>query len=445
MAQTTKNDLINVSALSRRDTAVSITIIAGMFFIFGFLSWINAILIPYFKIACELTHFQSYLVAFAFYIAYFVMAVPASYLLKTLGFKKGMMVGFFALSLGAFIFVPAAMTRTYGVFLLGLFTIGVGLAILQTAANPYITILGPKERAAQRISIMGICNKFAGILAPLLFAAAVLRPTDQALFDSLTAMSDVDRSTALDELIRRVIAPYAVVGSALLLIGIGVRYSPLPEINTEEETGEVAVANSTKRSVLQFPHLVLGAVAIFIHVGAQVISIDTIINYAGSMGVSLIEAKVFPSYTLGMAIVGYFLGISVVPRWISQTNMLRLVTVLGAVLSLLIVFVRGEVTFFGHQTDISIWFVVLLGIPNSLTWAGIWPLALDGLGRFTKVGASLLIMGLCGNAILPMVYGYFADSAGLREAYWVLLPCYAYLIYYAVWGHRLRRWSAVRG
>src|SRR5690606_2563956 len=224
---------------------------------------------------------------------------------------------------GAFIFVPAAMVRAYELFLLGLFTIGIGLAILQTAANPYITILGPKERAAQRISIMGICNKFAGIVAPLLFAAAVLRPTDQALFDSLAAMTDEVREATLDELIRRVIVPYSVVGAALLLIGIGVRYSPLPEIDTEEEEGTVADSNSGKTSIFQFPHLVLGAVAIFIHVGAQVISIDTVINYAGSMGISLIEAKVFPSFTLGTAIVGYVLGISVIPRWISQKNMLR--------------------------------------------------------------------------------------------------------------------------
>lgn len=437
---TSANSTVSVASLSRRDTTVSIVIIAGMFFIFGFLSWINAILIPYFKIACELTHFQSYLVAFAFYIAYFVMSVPSSYLLKAVGFKKGMMVGFFALSLGAFIFVPAAMSRTYEIFLLGLFTIGIGLAILQTAANPYITILGPKERAAQRISIMGICNKFAGIVAPLLFAAAVLRPTDQALFDSLASMTDAVRAATLDELIRRVIVPYSVVGAALLLIGIGVRYSPLPEIDTEEEEAGVADSNSGKTNIFQFPHLVLGAVAIFIHVGAQVISIDTVINYAGSMGVSLIEAKVFPSFTLGMAIVGYVLGISVIPRWISQKNMLRAVTIMGAILSLLIVFTHGEVTVFGHKTDISIWFVVLLGIPNSLTWAGIWPLAIDGLGRFTKVGASLMIMGLCGNAILPLVYGLFADKIGLQEAYWVLFPCYLYLIYYAMWGHKLRRW-----
>ncbi len=193
-------------------------------------------------------------------------------------------------------------------------------------------------------------------------------------------------------------------------------------------------------SVLQFPHLVLGAVAIFIHVGAQVISIDTIINYADSMGISLVKAKFFPSYTLTMAIVGYCLGIVVIPRWISQTNVLRLVTLMGCILSLLIVFARGEVTFLGHTADVSIWCVVLLGIPNSLTWAGIWPLALDGLGRFTKVGASLMIMGLCGNAIMPLLYGYFADLHGLREAYWVLFPCYLYLIYYAFHGYKLRNW-----
>src|SRR5690606_29817354 len=352
--------LKTVGSLTKKETNISIGIIALLFFIFGFLSWINAILIPYFKIACELTHFQSYLVAFAFYIAYFVMSVPSSYLLKAVGFKKGMMVGFLALATGAFIFIPAAMTRTYEVFLVGLFTIGVGLAILQTAANPYITILGPKERAAQRISIMGICNKFAGILAPILFAAAVLRPTDQAMFDSLADMTDTDRAAALDELIRRVIVPYAVVGVAMLLIGIGVRYSPLPEINTDEESEEVAETNSNKTSIFQFPHLILGAVAIFIHVGAQVISIDTIINYAGSMGISLVEAKVFPSYTLAMAIVGYFLGIAVTPRLISQTTLLQIVTVLGAVLSLLIVYAKGEVTFLGHTADISIWFIALL-------------------------------------------------------------------------------------
>lgn len=431
---------VTVSTLTKKDTTISILIIGLMFFIFGFVSWVNAILIPYFKIACELTHFQSYLVTFAFYIAYFVMSVPASYLLKALGFKKGMMVGFFAMALGALIFVPAALSRTYGIFLLGLFTIGIGLAILQTAANPYITILGPKERAAQRISIMGICNKGAGILAPILFAAVILKPTDQALFEQLTHMGVAERAQELDELIRRVIAPYTVLGITLVLIGLGVRYSPLPEINTEEEDEQVAAANSDKHSIFQFPHLILGAVAIFIHVGTQVIAIDTIINYAGSMDIPLLEAKVFPSYTLFVTICGYCLGIICIPRWISQVNALRICTLLGAALTLLIIFARGNVSILGHHTDISIWFVVLLGFGNSLIWAGIWPLALDGLGRFTKLGGSLLIMGLCGNAILPLAYGYFADAFNLRMAYWVLFPCYLYLIYYAAYGHKIRKW-----
>lgn len=432
---------VSVDSLSKRDTQISILIVGLMFFIFGFVSWVNAILIPYFKIACELTHFQSYFVAFAFYISYFIMSVPSSYLLKSVGFKKGMMIGFWVMSIGAFIFIPAAMARTYEIFLLGLFTLGTGLAILQTAANPYITVLGPKERAAQRISIMGICNKAAGILAPLVFAAVILKATDSELFKSLDTMSEVEKDAALDELIQRVIVPYAFVGLALVALGLMIRFSPLPEIDTEHESEEVAKANSGKSSIFQFPHLILGAIGIFLHVGTQVIAIDTIIGYAGSMGVQLMEAKVFPSYTLFLTICGYVLGIISIPRFISQVNALRLCTVLGMIFAFLIIFAQGQVTFLGHTTDISIYFVVLLGFANSLIWAGIWPLALDGLGKFTKLGASIMIMGLCGNAILPLVYGYFADEYSLRAAYWVLIPCYAFLVFYAVYGHKVRRWS----
>ncbi|GEP94006.1 sugar MFS transporter [Chitinophaga cymbidii] len=432
--------VIDVSLLTKRDTFISILIIGLLFFIFGFVSWVNAILIPYFKIACELTNFQSYLVTFAFYISYFIMSVPSSYLLKAIGFKRGMMTGFWVMAIGAFIFVPAALTRTYEIFLIGLFLLGVGLAILQTAANPYITILGPKERAAQRISIMGICNKAAGILAPIIFAAVVLKATDNELFKQLPLMSDLERSEALDQLIRRVILPYATMAVVLFGLGLVVRFSPLPEIDTEQESPETATANSTKTSIFQFPHLILGALAIFLHVGTQVIAIDTIIGYAGSMNIQLLEAKVFPSYTLTATICGYVLGIICIPKYISQVNALRLCTILGGIFTLLIVFTEGQINFLGHTTDISIWFVVLLGLANSLVWAGIWPLALDGLGKFTKLGASILIMGLCGNALLPLVYGYFADLYDVRAAYWVLFPCYLYLIYYAFIGHRVKRW-----
>jgi glucose/galactose transporter len=327
------------------------------------------------------------------------------------------------------------------VFLTGLFTIGTGLAVLQTAANPYITVLGPAERAAQRISIMGICNKAAGIIAPLLFAAVVLKATDNELFGQLPNLSPAARSAALDELIRRVIVPYACVSAVLLGLGLLVRFSPLPEIDTDHETREVAAANAGRTSIVQFPHLVLGALAIFLHVGTQVIAIDTVIGYAGSMGISLLEAKVFPSYILTATICGYILGIIAIPRVVRQVNALRVCTVTGLLLSLGILFARGNVSLLGHTADVSLWFVVALGLPNSLVWAGIWPLALDGLGRFTKIGSSLLIMGLCGNALLPLVYGYLADALGLRDAYWVLVPCYLYLAFYAAYGHTLRRWA----
>lgn len=434
---------IEVASLTRRQTIVSVAIIGLLFFIFGFVSWVNAILIPYFKIACELTNFQSYLVAFAFYISYFVMSVPSSYLLKKVGFKKGMMFGFFLMATGAFIFVPAAYARTYEIFLLGLFTIGTGLSILQTAANPYITVLGPKESAAQRISIMGICNKGAGILAPLVFAAVIFKATDTDLFHQLGTMNDAAKGAALDELIRRVVGPYTIVGTVLVALGLLVLYSPLPEINTEQESVEVAASNSGKTTILQFPHLILGAIGIFLHVGTQVIAIDTVIGYANSMNINLMEAKVFPSYTLSATMCGYILGIICIPNFLSQVNALRICTLLGTTLTLLIVSVNGEVTLFGHVADISIWFLVLLGLANSLVWAGLWPLALDGLGRFTKLGASVMIMGLCGNAILPLVYGYFADVYDTRLAYWVLLPCYLYLVFYAFSGHKIRRWSFI--
>jgi len=254
-------------------------------------------------------------------------------------------------------------------------------------------------------------------------------------------MNAADRANALDELIRRVVFPYTCVGIVLFALGLMVRFSPLPEINTEQESAELETANAGKRNIFQFPHLVLGAVGIFLHVGSQVIAIDTIIGYANSMQINLLEAKVFPSYTLFAQICGYILGIIFIPKFIRQVNALRLCTLLGTIFTFLIIFAKGQVNFLGHSTDISIWFVVLLGFANSMVWAGMWPLALDGLGRFTKLGGSLMIMGLCGNAILPLLYGWLADLYNTRYAYWILLPCYLYLVFYAFYGHKIRRWT----
>lgn len=351
-----------------------------------------------------------------------------------------MMIGFWIMAIGAFVFIPAAMIRSYYLFLTGLFIIGIGLAMLQTAANPYVTILGAPERAAQRISMMGICNKTAGIIAPLILAAVIIKPGDGQLFKDIPLMDEVHQNQVLDMLIKRVILPYALVGGILALLGLLIRYSPLPEIDqVEEKEGSPDSLDKTK--IYHFPHLVLGAIAIFFHVGSQVIAIDTIIPYAQSMGMPLTEAKVFPSYTLFATICGYLTGICLIPWGISQKNALRICTVLGAVFSILVVVSKGHVNFLGHHADISLWFIVLLGFANSMIWAGIWPLALHNLGKYLKIGASLLIMGLCGNAILPLFYGYFADRFNLQQAYSILLPCYCYLAFYAFYGHKARKWT----
>ena len=436
-----KIELVNASTLSTRSTVISIMIIAMLFFIFGFTTWINAILIPYFKISCELNNTRSLLVAFAFYIAYFVMAIPAAHLLEKVGFKKGIMIGFWIMAMGALIFIPAALTRTYGIFLIGLFSIGTGLAILQPAANTYITMIGSKERAAQRISIMGVFNKTAGIIAPLLLAAAILRPTDTELFRQLPLMDELTRNAALDELIRRVIVPYAIMAVVLFGLGLFIRYSVLPEIDTNTESKAVADANSGKTSIIHFPYLILGGIAIFLHVGSQVVGINTIIGYAQSMNLPLLEAKVFPSYILGVTMFGFLSGIVMIPKFINHLNILRIYTTSAVVLTLLFFIVHGQVTFLGHTADISIWILVLLGLSNSLMYSTIWPLALNGLGRFTKMGGSILVMGLSGSAVVPLIYGYFADLYNPQIAYWVLLPCYIYLVYYAYYGYRVKRWS----
>ena len=433
------------NSCKQKQYLISLTILAGMFFIFGFVSWVNSILIPYFRIACELTHFESYFVAFAFYIAYFVMAIPSGILLKKVGFKRGIMYGFMLTALGAFLFVPAALVRQFEIFLIGLFSIGTGLAILQTAANPYVTIIGPIESAARRISIMGICNKFAGIISPLIFAALILKADDSELFSLIESgtLDAITKSAMLDELIQRVIVPYAILGVLLVLAGIGIRYSILPEINTDEQnaTDEKENGHNSKKSIFDFPYLILGALAIFFHVGTQVIAIDTIISYANSMEIDLLEAKVFPSYTLACTMIGYILGIIIIPKYVSQTNALITCTIVGLLLSFGVVFADFNVTLFGHQANISIFLLCALGFPNALIYAGIWPLSIHGLGKFTKTGSSLLIMGLCGNAILPLIYGYFAEVYNLRIGYWILIPCFLYLIFFAIKGHKINSWK----
>jgi len=280
-------------------------------------------------------------------------------------------------------------------------------------------------------------------LANLIFAAVVIGESDRKIMEAIKngLYVGVARTEALDQLIRSVIMPYSILAVLLFIFGFVIRYSVLPEIDNSTQNASEADIKSERKSIFQYPHLILGVVAIFFHVGSQMISLATIINYAGTMGLSLEgQAKNFPSYTMSFTFMGYLLGIFLIPKIISQKNALIVSTVLGFILSLLVIFAQFPVRILGLETDISIWFLVLMGLPNALIYAGIWPLAIRELGKLTNLGSSMLVMGLSGSAIIPLIYSSVADKFDMRTAYWVLIPCFVYLIFYATVGHKIASW-----
>ncbi|WP_295670217.1 sugar MFS transporter [uncultured Mucilaginibacter sp.] len=403
-----------------------IYIISALFFVFGFLTWLNAVLITYLKLACQLNNLEAFFVAFAFYIAYFFMALPSTFILKRMGFKNSMAAGLIVIGVGAAIFIPAALTRIYLLFLLGLFVQGMGLAILQSASNPYITILGPIESAARRISIMGIFNKVAGALGPIILGAIILKDADKLKINILK-MSAVQKDAELTILSHKVIMPYVAIVAGMVILAIFIYYSTLPEIDTDNK--DVAEDESTagKTSIFQFPYLLLGVLTLFLYVGVEVLAGDSVINYASSIGVPLQTAKFFATCTLSGMLLGYIVGIICIPRYFSQRAALKVSAVIGVIFSLVAIFTQGTV---------SVFFIAFLGIANALMWPALWPLAINGLGKFTKSGSSLLIMGIAGGGLIPLLYGFLADKFSLHQAYWVMVPCYLFILYYAISGYK---------
>ena len=437
------SNTIESQSIQKKSTLIPIIIIAGLFFIFGFVTWINGALIPFMKTINELTVTQSYFVASASYISFVVMALPASYIIEKIGYRKGMSLGLIVMALGALVFIPAAGARTYWIFLTGIFIQGTGMTLLQTASNPYITILGPMDSAAKRIAIMGIANKVAGALGSLIFGALLLSGID-GIKEQLSTVSEAEKFQLLDTMADSVVTPYIVMAVVLFVLGILIRRAPLPHVEAEpiEETID---GETSKTSIFQFPHLWLGVLTLFVYVGAEVIAGDTIIAYGISLGFPVAEAKFFTTYTLMAMVATYALGVFLIPKYISQAVALKVSAVLGIVFTFIIVFTSGFT---------SILFVAFLGIANALVWPAVWPLTLEGLGKFTKTASALLIMAIAGGAIIPPLYGKFVDTnkidliaQGLSDAeataqattsgYWILLPLYLIILYYAISGHKL--------
>ncbi|MBE8713921.1 sugar MFS transporter [Sphingobacterium hungaricum] len=412
-----------------QSTTGPMIIIGSLFFIFGFVTWLNSLLIPYLRIACDLTEFQSYLVTFAFYIAYLVMAPVSTWVLNKYGFKKGMGIALGIMAFGALLFIPAAYSRTYLIFLIGLFTMGGGLAILQTASNPYITILGPVETAAKRISIMGICNKLAGGLAPIILGLFLNLGEADKISKQVETLSPEEYSKALDGIALQVVNPYIGIVIVLLILAFWISRSNLPDVQgNEEETADHHKVSENKTSIFQFPHVVLGFITLFLYVGVEVLAGDTIISYGVSQGIGLETAKNFTMFTMLAMVLGYIIGILTIPRFLKQETALKGCGILG------IIFTFGIVSTSGM---ISLIFVGLLGLANSLIWPAIWPLALKGVGKFTSAASGLLVMGIAGGAVIPLLYGQLAEHVGSHTAYWIALPCYLFILYYAIAGHKV--------
>lgn len=412
-----------------REVVTGMLFVGLLFFILGFVTWLNGSLIPFLKIVCGLNNFQALWVTFAFYIAYTVMALPSAAVLRKTGYKKGMTLGLGIMGIGALLFIPAAQSRHYELFLAALFTLATGMTLMQTAINPYIVCLGPRESAAMRISIMGLFNKGAGIVVPLIFTTLMLKDIDTA-------------SQAV--LAQRLVFPYACMAALLFAIMAFIHVSRLREIPLDADAADGRVDAT---SVLQFPQLVLGALALFGYVGVEVIAGDTIGLYGHELKVA--NFGVLTSYTMVCMVLGYLFGVVAIPRYLSQQRALLLSAALGVVLTI------GVAVGSTHGASLSrmllgwsgaplvpntVMCLALLGLANAMVWPAIWPLALQGLGRYTAAGSAVLVMAIAGGALLPLLYGHLSDVFTPRRAYWLLLPCYALIFWYAASGHKIRRW-----
>ena len=423
--------------MQNRSSLLPMVIIGVLFFIFGFVTWLNGSLIPFLKVICDLNEFQALFVTFAFYIAYTVMALPMAFVLEKTGYKDGMAIGLAVMVVGSLIFIPAALSADFILFLVALFTLGTGLTILQTASNPYIVLVGPIESAAMRISIMGLINKSAGVLVPIVFTALILSDIPTLSSESLTAQE----ITALGE---RLIIPYIIMAVVLSFLIALVKFSSLPELEFEKEKSD-----ETKESILHFPRLILGAVALFFYVGIEVIAGDTIGLYGQSLDV--VNATALTSYTMVFMVFGYLIGVAFIPKFLSQENAL-IGSALGGIVLLLAVAFSSTVS---HSFSEILWgwsgvatlpnsvaFVALLGFANALVWPTIWPLALEGLGKYTAQGSALLIMAIAGGAILPLIFGQISHASGdMQSSYLVGIFCYLFILIYALKWHKITSWK----
>lgn len=432
-------NVINTPVKPIQSSILPMAIVAVLFFILGFATWLNGSLMPYLSQILDLTPFQGSLILFSFYIAVTFTALPSAAVIRKVGYKNGMALGMGVMMLAGLLFIPAAKSQMFPLFLLAQLVMGTGQTLLQTAINPYVVRLGPEESAAARISVMGILNKGAGVIAPMVFTALILSNFTDTVGTELTQLQ-------IDDMANSLVFPYLGMALFIGLLGIAVKMSSLPELEKEEVSEENSKDNI--KSVLARPNLALGVIAIFVYVAVEVIAGDTIGTYALSLGVE--NYSVMTSYTMVCMVVGYILGIILIPRFISQQKALMVSATLGLLLVLAVI--TGDesstviadtllVPFGGIALPDTLMFIAVLGLANAIVWPAVFPLALSGLGKLTSTGSALLVMGIAGGAFGPMFWGLVSGVSSLQMGYSVMLPCYLFILFYAVKGHKLTSWK----
>lgn len=421
-----------------QSNALPMIIVAGLFFILGFATWLNGSLMPYLKQILQLSPFEASLILFSFYIAVTFTALPSAAVIRKVGYKNGMALGMATMMIAGLLFIPAAKTQLFALFLFAQLIMGAGITLLQTAVNPYVVRIGPEESAAARISIMGILNKGAGVVAPMVFTALILSGFQEVGGDL--------SQTQIDDMANSLVLPYLGMAMFLGLLALAVKKSPLPELASEADSNEQNNDNQGHlKEALSHPNLALGVVALFFYVAAEVIAGDTIGTFALSLGVE--NYTIMTSYTMVCMVIGYVLGIALIPKFISQQAALTISAVVGLLLTMGIVFgdnssfVIANTLLGGVELPDTLVLIAFLGFANAIVWPAVFPLALSGMGKLTSVGSALLVMGISGGAFGPLFWSLSSTtSLGEQGGYLVLAPCYLFILFYAVKGCKMKSW-----
>ncbi|MBN2486881.1 MAG: glucose/galactose MFS transporter [Bacteroidales bacterium] len=401
----------NTSAAQTPRYVIPLMIIGVMFFAIGFALGINSYIIPLLKQALNISSGQSYMVLAATFSAFLIFGYPASFVIGRIGYKKTMALSFVMFAVGFYLFLPSAKMESLTLFLVASFISGMGNTFLQASVNPYITILGPMESAAKRMSFMGIANKLAWPIAPLFLALVIGKSVKDV------KLADIN-------------LPFLIIIGVFILLGVMALLAKLPEVKAageDEESSDDCPYAANKTSIWQFPHLLLGVLALFIYVGVETIALGTLVDYAESL--MLPNAELFAWISpIGM-VVGYICGVIFIPKYISQAKALLICSLVAIFGSLMVVL---------SPQAISIYFIAFIALGCSLMWPALWPLAMTDLGKFTKSGSSLMVIAIVGGALIPLLYGLMKDWVGSQNAYWLCFPGFLYILYYALQGHKIR-------